>query len=78
MQDLLDNECEILLCLTNAVLGSAMTRCLGFLVGRREEGAEKLDESTLAWAEMESEGVNNFLSRKAQIRWTVLTAAWFI
>jgi len=78
MQDLLDNECEILLCLTNAVLGSAMTRSLGFLVARREESAEKLDEGTLAWAEMEVEGVNNFLSRKAQIRWTVPTAAWFI
>ena len=51
---------------------------LGFLVARREEGAEKLDEGTLAWAEMEVEGVNNFLSRKAQIRWTVPTAAWFI
>src|SRR6266403_1838175 len=78
MQYLLDNECEILLCPTNAVLGSAMTRSLGFLVGRREEGAEKLDEGTLVWAEMEVEGVNNFLSRKAQIRWTVPTAAWFI
>ena len=66
MQYLLDNECEILLCVTNAVLGSAMTRSLGFLVGRREEGAEKLDEGTLAWAEMEVEGVNDFLSRKAQ------------
>ncbi len=55
-----------------------MTRSLGFLVGRREEGAEKLDEGTLAWAEMEVEGVNNFLWRKAQIRWTVPTAAWFI
>jgi hypothetical protein len=78
MQDLLDNECEILLCLTNAVLGSAMTRSLGFLGGRREEGAKKLDKCTLAWAEMEVEGINNLLSRKAQIRWTVPTAAWFI
>ena len=67
-----------LLCLTNAVLGFTMTQSLGFLVGRREEGAEKLDEDTLAWAEMEVEGVNNFSSRKAQIRWTVPTAAWFI
>jgi len=55
-----------------------MTRSLGFLVARREEGAEKLDKGTLAWAEMEVEGVNNLLSRKAQIRWTVPTAAWFI
>jgi hypothetical protein len=78
MQDLLDDECEILLCLTNAVLGFAMTRSLGFLVGRREEGAEKLDEDTLAWAEMEVEGVNNFLSRWARITWTVPTAAWSI
>ena len=78
MQNLLDNECEILVCLTNAVLGSAMTRSLNFLVGRRGEGAEKLDESTLAWAEMEVEGVNNSLSRKAQIKWAVPTAAWFI
>ena len=43
----------------------------GFVVGRREEGAEKLDKGTLAWAEMEVEGVNNLLWRKAQIRWTV-------
>ena len=50
----------------------------GFLVARREEGAEKLDEGTLAWAEMEVEGVNNFLSRKVQVMWTVPTAAWFI
>jgi hypothetical protein len=42
-----------------------MTRSLGFLVARREEGAEKLDKGTLAWAEMEVEGVNNLLSRKA-------------
>jgi hypothetical protein len=27
---------------------------------------------------MEIESSNNFLSRKAQIRWTVPTAAWFI
>jgi hypothetical protein len=42
-----------------------MTRSLGFLVARREERAEKLDKGTLAWAEMEVEGVNNLLSRKA-------------
>jgi len=78
MQDLLDNECEILLCLTNAMLDSAMTRSLGFLVARRKEGAKKLDEGTLAWAEMEVEGVDNFLWRRAQIRWTVPTADWFI
>ena len=78
MQYLLDNECEIPLCVTNAVLGYAMTRSQGFLVGRREEGAGKLDEGTLAWAEMEVEGINSFLSRKAQITWIVPTAAWFI
>jgi len=32
----------------------------------------------LAWAEMEVEGVDNFLWRRAQIRWAVPTAAWFI
>jgi hypothetical protein len=58
--------------------GYAMTRGLILLVGRREEGAEKLDEATLVLVQMEIESSNNFLSREAQIRWTVPTAAWFI
>ena len=65
MQDILDNYSAKSFSANKRSVGtgSAMTRSLVFLVGRCEEGAEKLDEATLVRAEMEIESGGTLLSR---------------